>query len=156
MGKHVKKTPPRGAALVASAVVLTGPMAIVAPPAVADDIKPAVTYVIPMAWVQTCQRLGFVGVPDATPGNHLEIPWHAYDETGDLYGVRPWDNQWVTYTEYTFADPDGREYWKVVAQTKDGGPILSPVGQGLNVAAGWVTTDIAPDRAEFIIPQRKG
>ena len=136
----------------AAALVLAAPVV-----ANADTLSPAVTEVNAIdAHLARAASLGWQGVPDAAPGNNLEVPWFAYDEDGDLCGVRPFDNEWVTYTEFTYTGSDGVEWWKVVAVTNDGKPIESPVGAGLNVKDGWVTTTFAPDRAEFIIPQRKG
>ena len=160
MGKHTTQPKPsRIAAVWLTALVALSPVALTSS-AVAGDVTPAVTSVDAIdpgvqAWKDTCWRLGYRGVPDAPAGNNLEIPWTGYDERGWLFAVRPWDNEWVTYTEYVFQSSDGTWYWKVVAVTKDGKPILSPVGQGLNVKYGWRTTDVDPSRAEFIVPMFK-
>ena len=158
MGKHEALKPRlRVAVTVAAAAALLVPLAVANPARADEPVDPAVVSIDPIDWWwENIVDLGYAGVPDAAPGNNLEVPWYAYDHSGDLYAVRPWDNEWITYTEYAYEGSDGQWWWKVVAVTNDGGPILSPVGNGLNVKDGWVTTTFAPNRAEFILPQRKG
>lgn len=158
MGRHAGLKQNHHIAQRAGACAATTAALLIAPfgtptAAFAVDVQPTVTSVEAIDpgvqhWVDECLRLGFSGVPDA-PEGELEVPWFAYDEDGNLFAVRPWDNAWATYKEY-LVQLGGVWYWKVTAEANAGHKFTGAY------PTVWKADPASPQRfATFLVPLYK-